>query len=252
MRAKLSLLAMYNYDSSLLDGLSLPTNLESERETIIDNLLLETAELEILYPEFNTMKSAIKLWSRKNSPVWGKLYKTTVLEYNPIWNKDATITETEQTTGNNTGSKTTEETINRDYDENSKTDSETSTTGNSTTSSTQNRETDDFVYGFNNTNPAQKSKTTETNTITGTDESTTSGDGTEKTDRNIDDDTKRNQTENSTGNSTGSRTYERRETGNIGITTTQQMINEEREVDQFNIIDYIVNDFKNRFCLLVY
>lgn len=40
--------------------------------------------------------------------------------------------------------------------------------------------------------------------------------------------------------------------GNIGVTTTQEMITMEREVVQFNLIDYIVTDFKNQFCLLVY
>ena len=40
--------------------------------------------------------------------------------------------------------------------------------------------------------------------------------------------------------------------GNIGVTTTQQMIQQEREVVQFNIYDYITESFKNRFCILVY
>lgn len=40
--------------------------------------------------------------------------------------------------------------------------------------------------------------------------------------------------------------------GNIGVTTTQQMIEEERRVSQFNITDYIIESFKRRFCLLIY
>lgn len=40
--------------------------------------------------------------------------------------------------------------------------------------------------------------------------------------------------------------------GNIGVTTTQQMIEAQREVVLFNMIDTIVNDFKKRFCLMVY
>ena len=40
--------------------------------------------------------------------------------------------------------------------------------------------------------------------------------------------------------------------GNIGVTTTQKMIEEERSVSQFNISDYIIDSFKRRFCLLVY
>lgn len=40
--------------------------------------------------------------------------------------------------------------------------------------------------------------------------------------------------------------------GNQGITTTQQMIKEQREVEEFNLYDIIISEFKTRFCLLVY
>ena len=56
----------------------------------------------------------------------------------------------------------------------------------------------------------------------------------------------------STGTETGTVTRERHEYGNIGVTTTQQMIKEERDVAQFNIVNYIIEDFKQRFCVLVY
>ena len=40
--------------------------------------------------------------------------------------------------------------------------------------------------------------------------------------------------------------------GNIGVMSTQDMINQQRETVQFNLYDYIIQDFKNRFCLQVY
>lgn len=40
--------------------------------------------------------------------------------------------------------------------------------------------------------------------------------------------------------------------GNIGVTTTQQMIEQERETALFNIYDTIIQSFKYRFCVLVY
>lgn len=40
--------------------------------------------------------------------------------------------------------------------------------------------------------------------------------------------------------------------GNIGITTSQQMIKQEREVSEFSIVQFIVDDFKQRFCLMIY
>lgn len=40
--------------------------------------------------------------------------------------------------------------------------------------------------------------------------------------------------------------------GNIGVTTTQQMIEEQRRVVQFNLTNYIIDDFIKRFCILIY
>lgn len=44
----------------------------------------------------------------------------------------------------------------------------------------------------------------------------------------------------------------RTESGNIGVTTTQQMLKEEREAAAFNIYSYIIEAFKKRFCIMVY
>lgn len=52
--------------------------------------------------------------------------------------------------------------------------------------------------------------------------------------------------------SEGSRTYDATVRGNIGVTTSQQMIEAQREVVKFNIVDYIINDFTKRFCVGVY
>ena len=40
--------------------------------------------------------------------------------------------------------------------------------------------------------------------------------------------------------------------GNQGVTSTQQLIKEQREVSEFSLYDIIISEFKTRFCLLVY
>lgn len=51
----------------------------------------------------------------------------------------------------------------------------------------------------------------------------------------------------------GTITHERRETGNIGVTTTQAMAREEIELAKmFNVYNEISKSFKKRFCLMVY
>ena len=41
-------------------------------------------------------------------------------------------------------------------------------------------------------------------------------------------------------------------TGNIGVTTTQQMLESERESRKYSTVYEIIGEFKERFCLLVY
>lgn len=40
--------------------------------------------------------------------------------------------------------------------------------------------------------------------------------------------------------------------GNIGVTTTQHMIQEQRDIVNFNVYQRIVNDFEDRFCIMIY
>lgn len=58
---------------------------------------------------------------------------------------------------------------------------------------------------------------------------------------------------NASGSDTGTVTRERREFGNIGVTTSTAMLTEEMEFrSRYNVYDIILEDFKSRFCLLVY
>lgn len=53
-------------------------------------------------------------------------------------------------------------------------------------------------------------------------------------------------------NSSGSETVINHTHGNIGVTTAQQMLEGFREVSKFCTYDYIVQSFKDRFCVQVY
>ena len=112
-QATISILGLYRYDSTLFDNFQIPEALD--KTVLIDNLLLECAELEVLYPDLDFLKFIIGRWSEKSLPVWDKLYKTTVLEYDPIENYNR-IEEWEETgTGSatETGTDTTAGTSSR-------------------------------------------------------------------------------------------------------------------------------------------
>lgn len=55
-----------------------------------------------------------------------------------------------------------------------------------------------------------------------------------------------------TGTTNERETFTHKEAGNIGVTTTQQMIREQREILEFNLYEYICRDFKQTFCIQVY
>ena len=228
LRSRLDLLGIYNFDNTVLDLLEVPEDEDGneliDKDTLKDNLLMDTAEMEILYPDASFLKLAIGAWSKKQVPIWSELYASTQYEYNPIWNVDGTVVEerdlagTDYRTDNHTTERTHDDSMERTHDD-------TVTTAND-------------VYGYNSATAAPESKVTadhdgtitdaHTGTITDTDTGTINHDTTD----------------------TGSITTTRH--GNIGITSTQSLIKEQRDIVQFNIMDYIINDFKNRFCLLVY
>lgn len=223
MKATLSILGLHKAtEGAIWDELSVPEGVD--QDVLVMSILAECAELEVLYPEPATMGTVIGLWSAAELPVWRKLYETTQFDYNPIWNKDGTVTETES-----------RDHVSRDAgSENETFRSEGSSSRSQNDAATQTGQ----VSAYDATDFQNRDKTS------------TSADSTEHVVADNE-----NRTDRSSNRETvdgDSRTYERRETGNIGVTTTQQMIKEEREVDQFNIYDYIVQSFKRRFCLLVY
>ena len=94
----LSIMGMYEYDNSLFDGLDVPTYTDKNnvvhvvnKTDVINSILLNCAELEILYQNIDTMKLAIGVWSAAEQDTWKKMYATVMMEYNPLWNVDADV-----------------------------------------------------------------------------------------------------------------------------------------------------------------
>ena len=102
----LSIMGMYEYDNSLFDGLDVPTYTDKnnvvhivDKSAVINNILLNCAELEVIYPNFETMKLAIGVWSVSEQDTWRRMYATQMAEYNPLWNVDAEIHQSDRLAG---------------------------------------------------------------------------------------------------------------------------------------------------------
>jgi len=254
MRATLDLIALYNYDNTILDLMQIPSALD--RQTLIDNLLMETAEQEILYSNPGFLKQAVGSWSAKNLHKWEELYDTTQYDYNPIWNKDGTVIETEtrnlagtdHTTDNTDRIDNLQDKNTRDFEDKNTRDYEDKETRDLDDSNTHS------VYGFNSNSDAPESKDvgeqngTDTINHTGTD--TFNHTGTDTMDHTGRQDIDR--TFDKATTDTGTVKHERTEQGNIGLTSTQELIEKQREVVLFNIMDVIIKDFIQRFCIGVY
>lgn len=226
MRATLSILGLYQREPALFDELELPGSMN--KDVLIDNILYEAAPLEAYYPDPNFMKFMIGRWSFMNQSVWQKLYDTTVLEYNPIFNYDRTEewSENEQMLDKRTLTGTEMET------------STDNSSGEIRSSGTVQSELN--VSGYNESSYVPREQTIETpNTLTS---------NTSETDRIVSID--KNDTENMDRKRDNIRTG--RAFGNIGVTTTQQMIQEERESVLFNMYKVITDSFIERFCLMIY
>lgn len=88
-QAWLSLLGLYNWDNSIFDNMVLPEGFsQDDKTTLINNLLMETAELEVIYTDPDFMKNAIEAWSSKEVYTWTRLYEAMMAEYSPIENFD--------------------------------------------------------------------------------------------------------------------------------------------------------------------
>ena len=215
---RLSVLGLYNYDSGLFSEMVYPAGFsDDEKQTVVGNILAECAELESLFPDPVTMRSMIGLWSKLNISVWNRIFTASKLEYNPIENYNRTEIETIQDDRTDSHSGT-----DSSLSSNTQTNSGTDTNINSITS-----------YDTNTYQPHDKSDLTHGHTVTD------SGSGSFIHGEVITHD--------------GDITRENHTSGNIGVTTSQQMLEQEIEVSaKLNVIKMIVESFKERFCLLVY
>ena len=277
----LSPLGLYNWDQSIFDLMQIPEQLN--RDTLIDNLLAETAELEVLYPNPVVFKNLLGVWSAKNLDVWNRLYATTQYDYNPIENYNRYETGSDSGTGRTTHSgtdTTTETTTHGGTDQRT----EAITHGGSETENTTSdieqggqdvvngsRTTGHWIAGFDSQPVSadddglvKQTRDQEDGTTTTTYGRTEEGQGTRTTNfgktENVQETMNHGETIGKTGGlthgeqvaTTNEGEHELHAHGNIGVTTTQKLIREQRQVDLFNLYDIIIEDFKMRFCILVY
>ena len=234
MEATLSILGLYNYQPAIFDSLTIPTSVD--RETLIDNIIMEAAELELLFPNADILGRLIGNWSKTRLAAWNRMIGALDAEYNPIENTDRYEDHLEDYT--------------RDLTESDNYTRNLTDSGNNNSSgSTQNSRT-----GYNSgdlqvtDSSSSEDHSDETRSYTGSDDRNkgyTGGD-----DRNKGYTGGDNRNKGYTGGDTRHTVIHTH--GNIGVTTNQQMVEAELKLRQYDIYKLITNEFIDTFCIGVY
>lgn len=238
MFASLSIYGLYEYNNQIFDNLTLPEGME--KDDLIPLILTECSDFALIYPNYDFMKMLIGVWSHNEQQIWKRLYESELIEFNPIENYDRYESLTRAITSNSKGTlKGSASSVQTDAQQ-TETDSN-STTATNSNGKQINGQTAYDSDTFKDTSRAQTEGNSNAANIAsekGTTNTTSAG----NTERN-------DSTENE---SAGNEVVQSRIHGNIGVTQAADMLERYREVIPFCTYDYIVNSFKNRFCVQVY
>ena len=225
---------LLKWDETCLDSMNVPDGIE--RTDVINCILEKYGDETLAHPDPAYMYHYVGTWSKRRLPIWTKLVETLNYDYNPIHNYD----RTEEIT----------DTTNREYtdDKNGTTTNkmQSSDTGTSTVEGSIDRtEGSENKVSAENVNTYQPNERTD-NTIGEKTNQTTN------TSASANDIGEGKTTEHNNGNETVTYTHKNVTKGNIGVTTTQQMIEAQRKIVRYSVIEEIASDYRDTFCLGVY
>lgn len=241
MQSKITLIGLYNFDNSLFSNLTFPDGID--RDLAIDRILNKSEEFEVLYSNFDYLKDRIGTWSKIWERTFEKWVNALAVEYDPLYNFDrhefytdarardyrdkrAEINNGQLSTGSEETSKSVSNTI----------------TGSETGSNTE-----QFVNAYDGgyTGKEKEESSAVTNqTVSGDAESTIKGVNNTVNSNSLDSD--------ASGVSNEMLQHEARLFGNIGVTTSQQMLKDELDIATWNLYEHISDIFIKEFCILVY
>jgi hypothetical protein len=259
--ARMTLIGLYNYDSTLFDGLTLPTGYD--KSLFIDTLLLEHGEKCVLYSDPEFMKYSIGAIGRKWYHELERIYLTLTEDYNPLYNFDRNETYFDQIYGTNSEATTGwkgggyTRTNNPEYFDEQTVNGYSNQTLDSTTETVTDAKTTEKVSAFNSSTYEPSKETTENG---GKQKSNAgkieSNAGTMKHHGKTED-IAENYGENSNGSVTGSEqkaiTHTAQLYGNIGVTTSQQMAKDEIELRKnYNLYGTAAGIFANELLIQVF
>ena len=236
-QAKITLIGIENYlnpERSVFDKMELPIGID--KETLIGSIILRCQEFELLYSDPDFLIDAVNIWSRKNYWTFDKWVKAINIKYDPLYNYDRTEewTDTHEGdysksgSGNSSGNTGTTNNLTETHNLHSTND----------VTNTHSEKAFNDTSLVNNQTDVVDQDGSDTGTITNT--GTVTGNYS-NTDSNKE-----------SGGDSFENKHSGRMYGNIGVTTSQQMLQSELDIARWNMYEHIADLFASEFCLMVY
>lgn len=209
---------MVEADPSIMEGLDIPEGMDTE---VLKNMVKQYAgKNESRYTDIEELNENVHMYCRSRVSDWTYMWNALHAEYNPIENTDRY------------------EDFWRTYTSDTGEDVKSNVSGSSKGSGTRtpNLTTENEVSAYDTDYYQPKGKTTDSGNETNTSESSSSQDASQSTEGKRSDEEKH-----------GLHSH-----GNIGITTNQEMIQQELELRKFNIYRSIALEFEDEFTIPVY
>ena len=216
--AKITLIGMNNYMDSMNDDLfkylTLPAGIN--KQTLINNILLRGGEFESLYGDPYFLQNMIGVWSDKWQRTFTKWMQALSINYDPLYNYDRHEIYKDIRSENEENNRT----------ENGAAFDNSSSSGSGTTTN------EVSAYDSSSYSPHDQSNSISTGSNSSDSNTNASGSNSRKLDETVNHD---------------AHLY-----GNIGVTTSQQMLKDELDINEWNVYEHITDLFLNEFSIYVY
>ena len=225
--------ALLDYDPTIFDDLLVPPNISAER--VIDRILFKYGDTPLFCPDPAIFKFYIERWSARKLNSWIRYYNAIHERYDPLENYDRYELETITYGKNiaNTGT-VTDETSGRIID----TPEGTVKVENDTTTENKISADNSGVYLPDNESIVDGETNTSYNDYTETREF---------------DDYEQERTLDTNEAHSGEDVRDVHIHGNIGVTTSQQMLNQELDLmARLDLVEFIADEWRKEFCLDMY
>lgn len=230
--------AIIDYDNTVFDNLTLPDDINDDdtKALLIDTILYKYGDAPLFSPDPSVIKYYIGRWSVRRTPLWDRYYKAVTADYDPLSNYDRTekreLTHGKKVTYSGTVTDGTSGTI---------TDTPSGTIIDSIDKITTNMLSADNASTWQNDTQTRESGKSNERTYTNYQEQRSFGNYQEQ------------RTYNNSDTNSGKDSEETHTYGNIGVTTSQQMLISELDLnDRLDIINYITDDWHSEFNLMIY